>query len=232
MAPSAYPPRGVGLSAADQSPFLTGVNTLLAARQCLANEEDDTNTKPTDKARIHGLAGEIDAYFAALRGGMVTVAPNGTASSQAGGASKGAAQKAPTETAAQASTAAVTPTAMLIAVLAADDLVQTLGVDPATGLLRAGGPWQHVLLLRALESGGTVAKSGNIFGSSTHYSGGAVGTYALFTLQGELECSGNVYDYGGSIPADTFQAELRRHRLDPGSQSIFERHGCVKPPGQ
>jgi hypothetical protein len=85
----------------------------------------------------------------------------------------------------------------------------------------------EMLTYRALESGGTVAKSANIFGSRIRYSGGSVGTFALFAFDGVLECSGNVYEYGGSIRANEFPTELRRYKPDPGAQFIFQRGTCV-----
>lgn len=55
----------------------------------------------------------------------------------------------------------------------------------------------RVLAVKALESGGALITTANIFGSKVHFSGGAIATYALFGLEGSLECSGNVFDYGG-----------------------------------
>jgi hypothetical protein len=119
-----------------------------------------------------------------------------------------------------------------MAVLAADGLAQKLGVDPATGLLPDNGAWRHVLLLKALESGGAITKTANIFGTRIRYSGGSVGTYALFTLDGELECSGTVYDYGGPIPAEKFQQGMRRYNPEPAKQFIFQRGSCRVPAKQ
>jgi len=83
-----------------------------------------------------------------------------------------------------------------------------------------------MLLLEALESGGTIEKRSNILGTRVRYSGGAVGTYALFTMDGELECSGNVYEFGGSLQAKDFQKRIRKLTPDPGNQFIFQRGGC------
>lgn len=87
-----------------------------------------------------------------------------------------------------------------------------------------------MLLLKALESGGTLESKSNIFGSKVRFSGGSVGTYALFSLDGHLECSGNVYEFGGSIRSENFQRELREYRPDPQSQFIFKHGGCRAPP--
>jgi len=141
--------------------------------------------------------------------------------------------KPPAAKAAEGAPAPTTPAPAPIAappllktVLAADGLARKLGVDPATGLLPDNGFWQHILLLKALESGGTTEKSGNILGSRIRHSGGSVGTYGLFTIDGELECAGNVYAYGGSIPAKNFQDRLRNYNPDPATQFIFHRGYC------
>lgn len=83
----------------------------------------------------------------------------------------------------------------LNAVLRADGLAQEL--DAASPDARSGsnGIW-YVLSLKALESGGTLLKSGNaLTGTKTSYSGGAVGTYALFRLNGNVACSGVFFNY-------------------------------------
>jgi hypothetical protein len=100
-----------------------------------------------------------------------------------------------------------------------------LGADPATGNIPASAP-QHLLMVKALESGGSVNHSSNIFGTKMSYSGGSVGTYALFGLNGELECSGNVYDYAGPIASADFQKHLQGYKPDPGAQVIFQRGAC------
>jgi hypothetical protein len=109
----------------------------------------------------------------------------------------------------------------LSAVLSADGLAEALYGDseiPAEDV--------HILLLKALESGGSVEKRSNILGTKLRYSGGAVGTYALFKMDGGLECSGNVFDYGGSIKAKNFQRDLKTYNPDPGKQVIFIHGNC------
>ena len=112
------------------------------------------------------------------------------------------------------------PTTGLAAILVADGLAQELGVDPSTGKMTKAGDWQHILLLKALESGGSITKTSNILGSRVRYSGGAVGTFALLTRDGILECSGNVFDFGGSVVSEAFRARpaplYARHLLAIG----------------
>lgn len=234
----------------NRSPFLSSLAKLLVKRQCLAARETSREATVTEKknpkkkadidqpgidqltaeiAEIRQLIGEIDVYIGALHGGTVAAA-NPTASTQTK-SPKGAAEKpvAPANSGTPSQTSPAPGT--LMAILAGDGLAQKLGFDPVKTTLVANGAW-HVLLLKALESGGSVDKAGNVFGSRVHYSGGSVGTYALFSLDGTLECSGNVYDYGGSISAKTFETDLHHYKPDPATQSIFHRGSCRETASQ
>jgi hypothetical protein len=124
---------------------------------------------------------------------------------------------------------AASPTTGIAAILVADGLAQQLGVDPATGKMDKAGDWQHILLLKALESGCSITKTTNILGSRVRYSGGAVGTFALLTRDGVLECSGNVFDFGGSVSAKHFERDLRHYTPDISSQLVFQRGTCTVP---
>ena len=114
--------------------------------------------------------------------------------------------------------------AHLAAVLEADGMAQLLGVDPDSGEM-PDKPQNHILLIQALESGGTVERSTNVLGSKYRYSGGSVGTYALFSPAGDLECSGNVYDYAGSLSSKKFGQSLQGYKPNPQRQMIF-LHSC------
>jgi hypothetical protein len=109
----------------------------------------------------------------------------------------------------------------------ADGLAAKLGVDPDTGTLSPeDSAALHILLVKALESGGSVTRYSNVLGTKVSYSGGSVGTYALFSVDGDLECSGNVYEYGGSIKGKDFEEQLRGYNPDPAKQMVFLRHSC------
>jgi hypothetical protein len=53
-----------------------------------------------------------------------------------------------------------------------------------------------------------------------------VGTYALFSLEGDVECSGNVYEYGGSDGAKDFESALAGPVPDPTQQLTLLRGSC------
>jgi hypothetical protein len=197
-----------------KSPFLTKFNEFLEDRTCVivAAKMDAKGNYPD----LPGLQSEMDTFLSSLSG---TVAPK-----QPSGGGSGATP--PTNPAPPAPTPGSSPSP-LVAILEADGLAQKLNIDPGTGASPANGSWKHILFLRALESGGSVDKQSNVLGTKIWYSGGSVGTYALFTLDGEMECSGNVFDFGGSAPAKGFQQEVGKFTPDPASQLIYQRGGCA-----
>ena len=217
LMPAAYGPYSLTVMDASRSPFLSSLDKLLQARLCLEGQE----AKSDAKASIDKLIADMEAYLATLAAAARS-APSPSPGRGGGSATQSSGGTAP------GATPASSPS-HLMAVMSADGLAQKLGVDPATGLPPDNGAWQHVLLIKALESGGAITTKANILGTKLRYSGGAVGTFALFTMDGELECSGNVYDYGGSIPAEKFQQELRHFNPDPAKQYISLRGGCRVP---
>ena len=203
--PDVYTPYALTSVDSAHSPFVIALDKLFHLRDCLV----------ASKSAADPDVKNIDEFLAAL-----AAAP-----------APAPAPKPPTTT---TTTAATTPTtasaattpSRLESALNADGLAQSLGVDPATGRIPATAP-QHLLMVKALESGGSVNHSSSIFGSKMSYSGGSVGTYALFNLGGQLECSGNVYDYAGPIASADFQKHLKSYSPDPGNQVIFQRGACT-----
>lgn len=130
----------------------------------------------------------------------------------------------------------------LAALLSADLLAQRLVLDSngydlekkikrsTTGSIQLSSEnsrWQHILWVKVLESGGSVIKTGSFLGTKTRYSGGAVGTYALFNLQGDLECAGNVYDHGGPLRTKDFRRTPSPADLDPKINPIVLEGSCA-----
>lgn len=231
LMPTAYTPFSLVPLDSTASPFLASLDRTLAAQECLAgllvtndlskNKEDNKNE------RIKRTLSDIDDFFKVLTESssqalkMSGAAPLPASAPDASSSAK----KTPAQ---QSSAGAGAPPSLshLNAVLSADGLAQKLGVDRDTGMLPEGGVAPHILLIKALESGGAVTRHGNVLGTTIRYGGGSVGTYALFTTAGDLECSGNVYDYGGSIKAKEFQKDFRKFDPEPGKQMIFRRGGC------
>ena len=216
--PTGYSPYSLAPLDPATSPFLAGLDKILSAEACLTTAAAKGNDDPSLRETI----AEIDKFRDTLGEGSTTGTKAPAADKTAG-----------TLPATSSSVAAATSSSHLPAVLFADGLAQALGVDPATGKLPENGVTQHILLLKALESGGSVSRYSNALGTKIRISGGFVGTYALFTTAGDLECSGNVYDFGGSIKAKNFQRDVDRFKPNPARQMIFQRGSCLaSPPGR
>lgn len=205
LMPAVYTPYALTSIDAARSPFYNVLNKLLDTQDCLslAHGKDDPSVTAITK------------FLDALRG-------SATPASKVGG---GQTSPAPNTLGGTTPSAPPSSTSEMEAVLTGDGLAQQLGADPATGKIADPASY-HILMLKALESGGSVSRFSNIFGTKISYSGGSVGTYALFNLNGQLECSGDVYDYSGSIASKDFQEHLRAYTPDPSKQVIFKSGGC------
>jgi hypothetical protein len=205
--PDVYTPYSLTSIDSAHSPFVIALDKLFHLRDCLAASK--TTSDPDVK--------NIDEFLASLA--AAPAAPAKPASTSAGSAST-------TAPAAPATASAATTPSRLESALNADGLALRLGADPQTGKIPPTAP-QHVLMVKALESGGSVNHSTSIFGTKMSYSGGSVGTYTLFNLSGQLECSGNVYDYAGPVASKDFEKHLRNFKPDPTQQVIFQRGACT-----
>jgi hypothetical protein len=209
--PTGYSPYSLAPLDQTSSPFLASLARLLCAVGCLTALAAKGDS---DKPGLQETIAEIDKFR-----GTFDEVTGSTKTTPSADKATPAAPATPSSTAASSS--------RLTAVLFADGLAQALGVDPATGKMPENGVSQHILLLKALESGGSVSRYSNALGTKVRFSGGFVGTYALFTTAGDLECSGNVYDFGGSIKAKNFQRDLGKYKLEPAKQEIFQRGNCL-----
>lgn len=222
LMPSVYTSFGFIADDEAHSPFMTNLDKLIDARACLADLAATDDNK--DKAGAAQMAKDIDDFFKSLTE-SVAAPPNPNA----------APKPTTTSTTATAATPPLAPPAStrshLAAALSADGLAQKLGLDLTTGTLPNRNDWPHILLLKALESGGAVTKSSSILKTTMSYSGGSVATYSLFRLDGEVECSGNVFDFSGTIPSKNFAEKFHQSTIDPGKQLIFSRGSC-NPPSQ
>lgn len=222
LMPSAYTSFGFIADDEAHSPFMTNLDKLIDARGCLADLAAAEDTK--DKAGAAQMAKDIDDFFKSLTE-SVAVPPNPNAAPKPTSASTTATTPAPAP-------APPAPTrSHLAAALSADGLAQKLGLDLTTGTLPNRNDWPHILLLKALESGGAVTKSSSILKTTMSYSGGSVATYSLFRLDGEVECSGNVFDFSGTIPSKNFVEKFHESTINPARQLIFSRGSC-NPPSQ
>ncbi len=224
LMPSVYSPFGLSSVDSARSPFVNALDKLLHTRDCLVASKgaNDADVKNIEEF-LNVLSGTTTTAKSAA---PTSASGSGSGSgSSSGSGSGGSGAAGASGSAAAAAQPAAPSQSHLTAVLSADGLARRLGADPDTGKIPDNAP-QHLLLVKALESGGSVNRSNSIFGTKMSYSGGSVGTYALFGLNGDLECSGNVYDYAGYLPVKDFQKKLRAYKPDPSSQVIFQRGAC------
>jgi hypothetical protein len=214
LVPEIYSPYALGGTDASTSPFLSNLAKLIAMRSCLQAKKDALpKEQQADAEEIGGIVSSIDAFIATLSSNA----------SSSGGAVPGATGHTPESTTPNA--ASTGSASHLASVLTADGLARAIGIN-LDGTAATGSIWQHILWLKALESGGSVAKQGNLFGTKVRYSGGAVTTYALYSFDGNLDCSGNVYDFEGSVLTKDFSKVFREQIKDPTNQLASLRGGC------
>jgi hypothetical protein len=226
LLPSAYTSYTLNGVDDSTSPFLSMLDKFLSTRDCII----DAAAKDRSDKILAGILGEMNAFVAGLgasSSNAKATAGNDTATGNGTPTENGSGSHA--NPVAASATQPASPAAGIAAILVADGLAQELGVDLTTGKMAKAGDWQHILLLKALESGGSITKTTNILGSRVHYSGGAVGTFALLTSDGILECSGNVFDFGGSVSSKHLERDLRHYTPDISSQLVFQRGSCTTP---
>ncbi len=186
--PDNYMPYSLSAIDANHSPFLTKYVALIKSRECVAAKGTADASPAAEPAAAgtgdgdahadadkHAISDAIDSFLKSLTEPDIFDVPQPPAGAPP-----------------QAQPAVISH---LSAVLRADGLAQELDAASPDARSGANGIW-YVLSLKALESGGTLLKSGNgITGTKTSYSGGAVGTYALFHLNGNIACSGVFFNY-------------------------------------
>jgi len=214
LIPDIYMPLSLSDTNAN-SPFLSNLNELLTLRACLTTELAKTEAKPSiTKQDMESAKDAIDFFLNGLMGTGFAPAPE----QQPENPSKANSNEKKSGTSSSFSPA------HLISVLQADGLAQRL-LSPQAG--------RHILWLKALESGGSVTKTGNFLSTKVQYSGGAVGSYALFNPNGELECSGNVYSYAGPLrpkefrnetPLTDFNPIVEQNCQTPGQRAVEATH--------
>lgn len=220
LIPEIYDPFALGGTEAASSPLLSNLEKLIETRGCLAQKIAPRGVQP-GQDEISNVIASIDVFLEKLAGSISPASAGAPAGGGRGGAPAPAASTAPA-----ASPAPSTENiSHLVSVLTADGLARAIGVG-LDGTVSPNSAWQHVLWLKALESGGSVAKQGNILGSKTRYSGGAVSTYSLYNFDGNLDCSGNVYDYEGSVLTKNFSHVFREQVKDPTNQLSFVHGSC------
>lgn len=122
------------------------------------------------------------------------------------------------------------PLTHLDSVLTADAVAVKIGFSP-TGAADPSSPWQNLLWVKTLESGGSVSKQSSLFGTKVFFGGGAVDTYSVFSLDGNLVCSGNVYSFQQPVNLKDVSSAVHTPNPDTPARWESEHSTCAPPPG-
>jgi hypothetical protein len=228
--PDTYMPHSLAAVDNAHSPYMTNFAALLKARDCLAASPAPKQSEHAGSTDAEHGPGEKDQQAESDK--QAEVDKQAIAQAIEGFLKSLGEAHAATPPPTTSTTTPAPPPAPVIshlsAVLRADGLAQELGSASGESQSGENGTW-YLLWLKALESGGTVAKTGNaILGSKTNFSGGAVGTYSLFRLSGNVVCSGIFYNYAGPMQMSQIAKMLKGTADAPPAGRTAG--GCVANP--
>jgi len=218
LLPEMYNPNALGGADYSQSPYMNDLQKLFADYDKCDKAKASYGPNSGESADITSITASIDAFLKSAFATSGPEVPGGTRPETAG-----------TNT---ASSSQAAPIAHFTAVLAADELAREMGFT-GNGAGGANPTWQHVLWLQALESGGSVSKTSNLFGSKVMFGGGAVDTYSVFRLDGQMVCSGNVYSFQPPVKMTDLEKAFRKGAGDDPTKSPLLDTTCgTLPPAQ
>lgn len=203
LIPELYSPNGLSSPDPSHSPYFEDLNQLVNAYDgCLKLKGDDVAASVNDA---------IKQFLTAITNPAPEAKPGGGGSSGGSGGTAG------------------TPVPHLAAVMAADAVARKLNIsdDPATPGNRT---WQHLIWVKALESGGSVTRTSNLFGTKVRFGGGAVDTFAMFRLDGEVVCSGNVYSFQSPVRLQDLDKKYDEEPKRGAAESSLLRSTCSTLP--
>jgi hypothetical protein len=212
LVPELYNPNALGAINSARSPYLQSLATVFDDYDKCSVAKAGYSANAPQIADIDALLGGFKDFFTATFAAPPKFSGSGSSSSADSGSQT---QGTPSA-----------PPSHLSAVLAADELAQKIGFSPA-GTADPNSPWQHLLWLKALESGGSVTKQSSILGTKVLFGGGAVDTYAVFGLDGALVCSGNVYSFQRPVNVKEFDKAVRAPNPDTPAKWESEHSTCA-----
>jgi len=212
LVPELYNPNALGAINAARSPYLQSLATVFDTYDKCSEAKAGYSANAPQIADIDALLGGVKDFLTATFAAPPKFSGNsGSSSADSGSQTQGTPSAPPSH---------------LSAVLGADELAQKIGFSPA-GTADPNSPWQHLLWLKALESGGSVTKQSSILGSKVLFGGGAVDTYAVFGLDGALVCSGNVYSFQRPVKVKEFDKAVRAPSPDTPAKWESEHSTCA-----
>ena len=211
LVPELYNPNALGAADYSTSPYMENLGGFYASyEKCTKAKAGATENSP-EATSIDGVITSMDTFLKA-----VLAAP-----------AAGPAPGNPSDKTAEPQPASPSH---LAAVLSADEIAKQMGFT-GNGSGGASATWQHVLWLKALESGGSVNKQSNLFGTKITFGGGAVDTYSIFRLNGQLVCSGNVFNFQSPVRTKDLQKTFRAApEENPAKRSMLHSTCAMLPP--
>ena len=236
MIPETYNPFELGGADPQNSIYFSNLDRLIDYwRTCQAYKNGNPNMPPDQMNQVDAVIAGIDAFKkSAIPPELVQASaapkpatPSASVTPQSGSVASTPPPASPGPTNANGSTAQSSPSSAshFQAILQIDGLARALGFE-GDGSKGPSPTWQHILWVKALESGGTVFKEGNIFGTKLRFSGGAVATYALFSIDGKLDCSGNVYNFQDAVRSKEVPKIIAAPRSRPESETSGVHSTC------
>jgi hypothetical protein len=218
LVPEMYSPNSLGGADYSQSPYMNNLQKLFAAYDKCDKAKSSYGPNSGESADITSISITIDAFLKSAFATSGPEVPGATKSETPGANTAGSSQAA--------------SMSHFTAVLTADELAREMGFT-GNGAGGANPTWQHVLWLQALESGGSVNKTSNLFGSKVTFGGGAVDTYSVFRLDGQVVCSGNVYNFQPPVKLADLQKTFQKGMGDDPTKSPLLDTTCgTLPPAQ
>ena len=215
LVPELYNPNSLGAVDYTNSPYLTNLQGFFEAYGKCDKAKAGYSDSTPEGADIGSVIASMDAFVKAV---LAVPAPGPNSSNNA-----------PEEPSGAQTQPASNPS-HFAAALSADELAKQIGFT-GNGASGPNPTWQHLLWLKALESGGSVNHQSNLFGTKISFGGGAVDTYSVFRLNGELVCSGNVFSFQPPVQLKDLKKSFSAPSVyDPAKPSILHSTCAPLPP--
>jgi hypothetical protein len=216
LVPELYNPNSLGGVDYSNSPYLRNLDTLSAAYdKCQdaksAKSDSGGSGKPSATADIDSVLTSMESFLKTSLGAEAPAAPAN-----------------PDEPAGAQSSPNI-PVSHLTAALSADEVARQIGFT-GNGASGSNATWQHVIWLKALESGGSVNHHSSLFGSKVTFGGGAVDTFAVFRMNGQLVCSGNVYNFQPPVGTKALEKAFHAPPVDNPAKPFMLHSTCALLP--
>jgi hypothetical protein len=219
LIPEMYNPNSLGPADYTHSPYMNNLQNLFAAYdRCDKAKASYTDKDAAQTADMTNIITNIDGFLKSAFSTEGAEIP-GAHRPETPGANTAASQAPPS-------------VSHFTAALGADELAREMGFT-GNGSSGANATWQHLMWLQALESGGSVNKTSSLFGTKVLFGGGAVDTYSVFRLDGQLVCSGNVYNFQPPVKMDDLQKTFQKGLSYDATKSPLLDSTCgTLPPEQ